>query len=101
MSIYNIDISRPFLNTGRENHRINRQDVTSIRFEKLNILKSFGRIKRYGPYDLIICDPPTFQKRSIDLARDYPKLIRRFIEFSSDNAFLFLCINTPHIGSLT
>ncbi len=100
-SIYNIDISRPFLNTGRKNHLINQHDTTSIRFEKLNILKSFGRIKRHGPYDLIICDPPTFQKGSIDLVRDYPKLIRRFIEFSSDKALIFLCINTPHIGVLT
>ena len=100
-SIFNIDISRPFLSTGRENHRINQHELESIRFEKLNILKSFGRIKKHGPYDLIICDPPTYQKGSIDLVRDYPKLIRRFVEFSDQNTILFLCINTPHIGSLT
>lgn len=100
-SIYNIDISRPFLNSGRENHRINQHGMDLIRFEKLNILKSFGRIKRHGPYDLIICDPPTYQKGSIDIVRDYPKLIRRFTEFSNNNALLFLCINTPHIGALT
>jgi len=100
-SIFNIDISRPFLNTGRENHQLNQHSLKSIRFEKLNILKSFGRIKRHGPYDLIICDPPTYQKGSINLVRDYPKLIRRFIEFSSEHAVLFLCINAPHIGPLT
>lgn len=100
-SVFNIDISRPFLNTGRKNHRINHHDLKKIRFEKLNILKSFGRINRQGPYDLIICDPPTYQKGSIDLVRDYPKLIRRFQEFSSEKSTLLLCINTPHIGSLT
>ena len=100
-SIFNIDISRPFLNRGRENHHINQHSLDSIRFEKLNILKSFGRIKRHAPYDLIICDPPTFQKGSIDIVRDYPKLIRRCIEFMSDNAMLFLCINSPHIGAFT
>ncbi|MEH6455291.1 MAG: class I SAM-dependent methyltransferase [Cocleimonas sp.] len=100
-SVFNIDMSSPFLSTGRENHRLNNQSLKAIRFDKLNILKSFGRIKKHGPYDLIICDPPTFQKGSIDIVRDYPKLIRRFLEFISNDGILFLCINTPHIGSLT
>lgn len=100
-SVFNIDMSSPFLNTGRENHRLNEQSLDSIRFEKLNILKSFGRIKKQGPYDLIICDPPTFQKGSVDIARDYPKIIRRSLEFISENGVLFLCINSPHLGSLT
>jgi len=100
-SVFNIDMSRPFLNVGRENHRLNQHSLESIRFEKLNIMKSFGRIKRHAPYDLIICDPPTFQKGSIDLVRDYPKLIRRFPEFMSADARLFLCINSPHLTTLT
>lgn len=100
-SVFNIDMSSPFLNIGRENHRINNLCLDTIRFEKLNIIKSFGRIKKQAPYDLIICDPPTFQKGSIDLSRDYPKLIRRLKDFVSDKGFLVLCINTPNIGSLT
>ena len=100
-SVFNIDMSSPFLNTGRENHRLNKQALDSIRFDKLNILKSFGRIKKHGPYDLIICDPPTLQKGSFDIVRDYPKMIRRFVEFLSKNGVLYLCINTPHIGELT
>ncbi len=100
-SVFNIDMSSPFLNTGRENHRLNKHALKTIRFEKLNILKSFGRIKKHSPYDLIICDPPTFQKGCVDISRDYPKMIRRFIEFISVNGILFLCINTPHIGAMT
>ena len=100
-SVFNIDMSSPFLNTGRDNHRLNKHQLKMIRFEKLNILKSFGRIKKKGPYDLIICDPPTFQKGSIDITRDYPKMIRRFIEFISEEGLLFLCINSPHIGEQT
>lgn len=100
-SVFNIDMSSPFLNTGRENHRLNHQTLTNIRFDKLNILKSFGRIKKQGPYDIIICDPPTFQKGSIDIVRDYSKLIRRFVEFLAEDGYLFLCINTPHVGLQT
>lgn len=100
-SVFNIDMSSPFLSVGRENHLLNGHSLAAIRFKKLNILKSFGRIKKHGPYDLIICDPPTFQKGSIDLVRDYPKLIRRLIEYISEDGKLVLCINTPHIGLLT
>ena len=100
-SVFNIDLSSSFLSIGRNNHRLNEQDISMVRFGKLNILKSFGRIKKQAPYDLIICDPPTFQKGSIDLARDYAKLVRRTVEFLSPEGYLFLCINTPHIGSLT
>lgn len=100
-SVYNIDLSSPFLRTGRDNHRLNHHQLESVRFEKLNIMKSFGRIKRHGPYDIIICDPPTYQKGSIDLVKDYPKLIRRLVDCTAKEARLLLCINTPHIAELT
>ena len=100
-SVFNVDISSSLLNIGRENHRINKHNLKSVKFDKLNILKSFGRIQKRGPYDLIICDPPTFQKGSINLAKDYPKLIRRLKEFLNEEGLLFLCINTPHINGIT
>ena len=71
-SILNVDMSGAGLNTGRENHRLNQQALGNVSFEKINIFKSFGRLKRRGPFDLLICDPPTFQKGSVDIVRDYP-----------------------------
>ena len=97
-SVYNIDISSPVLSTGRENHLLNNQSLDNVKFEKLNIFKSFGRIKKRGPYDLLICDPPTFQKGSIDIVRDYPKILRKLNEFMSPSSELMLCINAPHLG---
>lgn len=96
--VCNIDISSPVLSTGRENHLLNNQSIDNVKFEKLNILKSFGRIKKRGPFDLLICDPPTFQKGSIDIVRDYPKILRKLNEFISPNSELMLCINAPHLG---
>jgi len=100
-TIFNIDMSSPFLNIGRDNHRLNKHCLDTIRFEKLNIIKSFGRIKKYGPYDLIICDPPTYQKGSFNIVRDYPKIIRRCADFANKDAHFIFCINSPHIGRQT
>lgn len=96
-SVMNIDMSSAALNVGRINHRLNNQPLDNVRFQKLDIFKSFGRIKKYGPYDLLICDPPTLQKGSVDIARDYPKIIRRLDSFMDVDSQLMMCINAPHI----
>ncbi len=93
----NIDMSSAALNVGRTNHRLNNQSLDKVRFQKLEIFKSFGRIKKYGPYDLLICDPPTLQKGSVDIARDYPKIIRRLDSFMDVDSQLMMCINAPYI----
>ncbi|MGR9013879.1 MAG: class I SAM-dependent methyltransferase [Gammaproteobacteria bacterium] len=97
-SVLNVDMSSPALNLGRENHRLNRHSLESVSFEKLNILKSFGRLKKRGPFDLLICDPPTLQKGSVDIARDYPKILRRLDEFMAPDGMLLLCLNAPELG---
>ena len=53
--------------------------------------------KNTDPYDLLICDPPTLQKGSVDIARDYPKIIRRLDSFMDVDSQLMMCINAPHI----
>lgn len=95
--VVNMDMSRAALTRGRENHRLNELDISKVVFEGVDIFKSFGRIKKHGPYDLLICDPPTFQKGSVDIARDYPKIIRRLESFMAPNALLMLCLNAPDL----
>jgi len=95
--VFNIDMSRPSLSQGRENHRLNNQDTSLVKFEAIDIFKSFGRIKKQGPYDLLICDPPSFQKGSVDIKRDYKKIIRRIPQFMQTNAMLMLCLNSPDL----
>ncbi len=97
-SVLNMDMSSPALRVGRDNHRLNNQSLKRVRFQKLNILNSFGRIKKHGLYDLLICDPPTFQKGSIDIIRDYPKIMRKLSDFMAVESTLMLCINAPQLG---
>ncbi len=98
-SVVNIDMSSPALTVGRENHRLNKQSLKQVNFEKLNIFKSFGRLKKRGPFDLLICDPPTFQKGSVNIIRDYPKILKRLDEFMAPASTLLLCLNAPELGA--
>jgi 23S rRNA (cytosine1962-C5)-methyltransferase len=59
------------------------------------MLKSWGRIKRPGPYDLIIIDPPSFQPGSFIAENDYRKVLRRLPELASSHAQVLACHNDP------
>ncbi|MCK4841001.1 MAG: class I SAM-dependent methyltransferase [Methylococcales bacterium] len=97
-SVLRLDMSSAALNVGRENHRLNQQSLDHVRFEKLNILKSFSRLKKRGAFDLLICDPPTFQKGSIEITKDYPKILRHLDDFMAQNSTLLLCLNAPELS---
>ncbi len=71
--IVNIDMAKNALNTGRLNHQKNNLDTKNVKFLPHNILKSWGKIKKSGPYDIIIIDPPSFQKGSFAATKDYEK----------------------------
>ncbi len=96
--VVNLDMSRASLSMGRENHRLNQHDTTKVLFEGVDIFKSFGRIKKHGPYELFVCDPPSFQKGSVDIKRDYQKIIRRIPEFMKPNSEIMLCLNSPYLN---
>ena len=55
-------------------------------------------MKKTGPYDLVITDPPSFQKGSFALSRDYQKILRRLPELLTENGTVLACINDPDTG---
>jgi 23S rRNA (cytosine1962-C5)-methyltransferase len=98
--VVNIDLSKASLSKGRENHQLNnlaKKDGKQIVFEGVDIFKSNSRIKKYGKYDLLICDPPSFQMGSVNIERDYAKIIRRIPQWMNANAKLVLCLNSPDL----
>lgn len=97
--VVNVDMSSAALNVGRSNHQINTLEKNRSQFLAENILKSWGRIKRAGNYDLVILDPPSFQKGSFDSQRDYPKLVRRLPELMPNGGFVLACLNNPDLSS--
>lgn len=98
--VVNIDLSKASLSKGRENHQLNKlakKDGKKVIFEGLDIFKSNSRIKKYGKYDLLVCDPPSFQKGSVNIERDYAKIIRRIPQWMNAGAKLMLCLNSPDL----
>ncbi len=97
--VVNVDISKAPLAKGRDNHRLNKHDLSKVKFEGVDIFKSYGRLKKHGPYDLLISDPPSFQKGSVDIKRDYPKIIRRLPQLMNDGGLVMLCLNSPDLSA--
>ena len=98
--VVNIDLSKASLSKGRENHQLNKlskKEGKQVVFEGVDIFKSNSRIKKYGKYDLLICDPPSFQKGSVNIERDYAKIIRKIPLWMNDGAQLLLCLNSPDL----
>lgn len=98
--VVNIDLSKASLSKGRENHQLNKlakKDGKKVIFEGVDIFKSNSRIKKYGPYDILVCDPPSFQKGSVNIERDYAKIIRRIPQWMNAGAKLMLCLNSPDL----
>lgn len=94
--VINIDMSKGALARARRNHELNNIEFNKVKFFDYNILKSFGKIKKFGPYDLIIIDPPSFQVDSFSLEKDYAKIIKRVEEWLNPNGEVLFCLNSPH-----
>jgi len=95
--VVNIDMARNMLNKGRENHRLNQLDTHKVKFFAHDIFKSWGKIKRFGPYDLVIIDPPSFQKGSFALTEDYHKILQRLSSLTTENSYLLASVNSPYV----
>ena len=96
--VVNIDNNKSVLSKGRENHRLNNQDTNKVKFEPVNIFNSWSRLKKYAPYDMLICDPPSFQAGSVDIKRDYQKIIKRIPQLMNPEADIMLCLNSPDLS---
>jgi len=97
--VVNVDMSKGALSTGRENHLLNDLNSKGVSYLSYNILKSFSSLKRKGPFDLIIIDPPTFQKGSFEATKDYEKIIKKLSLIASDDCLLLSCLNSPNLES--
>lgn len=97
--VVNVDMSKAALKTGEMNHRLNQLELKRASFLPYDILCSWNNIKKRGPYDLIIIDPPSDQGGSFKVERDYPKIIKRLEGMLSDTGEVWACLNSPHLAS--
>jgi 23S rRNA (cytosine1962-C5)-methyltransferase len=97
--VVNLDMSRAALTRGRDNHRLNDHDLRQVSFLDHELFKSWGKVKKSGPYDLIIVDPPSFQRGSFLLDKDYQRVLRRLPELLVAGGQVLACMNEPGLGS--
>ncbi|MEQ5874075.1 class I SAM-dependent methyltransferase [Pseudoalteromonas sp. NFXS39] len=95
--VINMDMNKGVLRTGKQNHQLNGF-AQGVSYFPHDILKSFGKLKKSAPYELIIVDPPSFQKGSFILTKDYQKILRRLPELLNENTQLLLCANSPELS---
>ena len=96
--VVNMDMSKGALGIGKQNHLLNGFSA-GARFLGNDIFKSWGKLKKLGPYDIIVADPPSNQKGSFVATKDYVRLIRRLPELLADNGEVLLCLNAPELDT--
>ena len=96
--VVNIDMSKGALSIGKQNHLLNGFSA-GARFLPHDIFKSWGKLKKLGPYDIIVADPPSNQKGSFVATKDYVRLIRRLPELLANNGEVLLCLNAPELDT--
>jgi 23S rRNA (cytosine1962-C5)-methyltransferase len=97
--VVNLDMSRAALSRGRDNHRLNGHDLGKVSFLGHELFKSWGKVKSGGPYDLVIIDPPSFQKGSFLLTKDYQRVLRKLPELLTADGCVLACMNDPALGA--
>jgi len=95
--VVNVDMASGALATGRTNHELNGLKA-GARFLAHDIFSSWGKLTRGGPYELVICDPPSFQKGSFVATKDYARLARRLPALLAPDGHALVCLNAPELG---
>ncbi len=95
--VVNVDMSHGSIAIGQQNHRLNGISAGAS-FLPHDIFSTWGKITRSGPYDLIILDPPSYQKGSFVATKDYARLMRRLPDLLMPGGHALLCLNAPELG---
>ncbi len=95
--VLNMDMSRSALATGQQNHQLNGV-AAGASFAAHDVFSSWGRITRGGAYELIVVDPPSYQKGSFVATKDYARVMRRLPDLLMPGGHALICLNAPELG---
>ncbi|MFM2405363.1 MAG: hypothetical protein RL223_3243 [Pseudomonadota bacterium] len=97
-TVWNVDMARGALASGQRNHELNDLQGRAS-FLPHDLWNTWGKLTRGGPWDLVIMDPPAYQKGSFVAEKDWPRLLRRLPELLAPGGHALLCLNAPRYGS--
>lgn len=93
--VVNVDMAAGALAIGQQNHQ--RNGLQGARFLAHDLFKSWGKVRRLGPYDIVVADPPSFQKRSFVATKDYARVVRHLPGLLAPGGQVLLCLNAPEL----
>jgi 23S rRNA (cytosine1962-C5)-methyltransferase len=98
-SVVNLDMGKGVLERGRLNHQLNHltADERSVTYIKSDIFKAWKKLHKYGRYDVIVIDPPSFQKGSFNAEKDYVKIVKQLHRLLENKAQIIACLNSPFL----
>ncbi len=95
--VVNLDMASGALAIGQHNHQLN--GLGGGRFLAHDLFNSWGKLRRMGPFDIVVADPPSHQKGSFVATKDYARVVRRLPELLAPHGQALLCLNAPEIPS--
>ena len=96
--VVNLDMSAGALAIGQQNHRLNHIS-SGARFLAHDLFKSWGKLRQFGPYDVVVVDPPSYQRGSFVATKDYARLVRRLPDLLAPQGHALLCLNAPELDT--
>ena len=99
--VVNIDMNRGALQLGQLNHQLNHLDLRKTSFLSLEVFRSFSKLRKLAPFDLIICDPPDTQGQNFQPQRDWPKLVQKLPPLLNPGGEILFCLSSPNLSSQT
>lgn len=95
--VHNLDMASGALQLGQRNHALN--GLKGGHFLAHDLFSTWGKLKRLAPFDLVIADPPSYQKGSFVATKDYARLARRLPDLLAPGGQALLCLNSPRLDS--
>ncbi len=94
--VVNLDMAPGPLATGRRNHAHNGLGAGAA-FLAHDLFSSWAKLRRGGPWDLVIVDPPSHQKGSFVATKDWARVLRRLPELLAPGGHALLALNAPEL----
>ncbi|MCZ6830506.1 MAG: class I SAM-dependent methyltransferase [Gammaproteobacteria bacterium] len=96
VQVVNLDMSSAALRMGQQNHQ--RNGINSgVSYLSHKLFRSWSKLRRAGPFDIVIVDPPSRQPGSFVAATDYRRVVAKLPELCAPDAEILLCLNSPHL----
>ena len=97
--VTNLDMNRGALTLGQLNHELNHLDLRKAGFLPFELFRSFSKLRKLAPFDLIICDPPAEQGSSFQPQRDWPRLVRKLPVLLNHGGEILICLSDPNLSA--